>query len=148
MIDTAQALNDSTQQSIAFGVLKAAMKRQLTLKELPDIMLRVSQLAITSRFVNGDFQICRTWLRNSNLAPKHLASQLCSTFPAAEEVKFKFRMKDLLAGCDVKLTPKWRRQWLPLAGISLSDGGIGVQHIKLTVLFDLNARHRFESRNI
>jgi len=43
-----QALNDPTQQSIAFGVLKAVIKRKLTLEELPDIMLRVSQLAITS----------------------------------------------------------------------------------------------------
>jgi len=39
------------------------------------------------------------------------------------------------------------RQWLPLAGISLSDGEIVMQHGKLTVLFDLNARHSFESRN-
>ena len=43
-----QALNDPTQQSIAFGVLKAVIKRKLTLKELPDIMLPVPRLAITS----------------------------------------------------------------------------------------------------
>ena len=43
-----QALNDSTQQSIAFGVLKAVIKRKLTLEELPHVMLRVSHLAITS----------------------------------------------------------------------------------------------------
>jgi U3 small nucleolar RNA-associated protein 20 len=58
MIDTEQlrdlltyaekALNDSTQKSIAFGVLKAVINRKLTLEELPHVMLRVSHLAITS----------------------------------------------------------------------------------------------------
>ena len=43
-----QALTDSTQQSIAFGVLKAVIKHKLTLEELPHVMLRVSHLAITS----------------------------------------------------------------------------------------------------
>ena len=43
-----QALNDPTQQAIGFGVLKAILRRKLTLEELPDIMFRVSQLSITS----------------------------------------------------------------------------------------------------
>jgi U3 small nucleolar RNA-associated protein 20 len=43
-----QALNDSTQQSIAFGVLKAVIQRKLELEELPNVMLRLSHLAIHS----------------------------------------------------------------------------------------------------
>lgn len=43
-----QALNDPKQQSIAFGLLKAVLKRKLTLKELPEVMMRVSELAIKS----------------------------------------------------------------------------------------------------
>ena len=37
-----------------------------------------------------------TWLRDSNLAHKRLAAQLCGIFAAAEGVKFEFRMKELL----------------------------------------------------
>jgi len=37
-----------------------------------------------------------TWLRDSNLAHKRLAAQLCGIFAQAEEVKFEFRMKELL----------------------------------------------------
>jgi U3 small nucleolar RNA-associated protein 20 len=49
-------------------------------------------------FVNGDFhfQDCMTWLRDSNLAHKRLAAQLCGIFAAAEGVKFEFRMRELL----------------------------------------------------
>ena len=49
-------------------------------------------------FVNGNFpfQICMTWLRDSNLAHKRLAVQLCGIFAEAEGVKFEFRMKELL----------------------------------------------------
>ena len=43
-----QALNDPTQQSIAFGVVKAVIERKLTLEELPNTIFLVSQLAITS----------------------------------------------------------------------------------------------------
>ena len=39
------------------------------------------------------------------------------------------------------------RQWLPLATISLSDGEIVAQHVKLTALLDLNVRPGLESRN-
>ncbi len=43
-----QALNDPTQQSIGFGVLKAILRRKLQLEELPEIMFRVAQLSVTS----------------------------------------------------------------------------------------------------
>ena len=43
-----QALSDPKQQSIAFGLLKSVLKRKLTLKELPDVMMKVSELAIKS----------------------------------------------------------------------------------------------------
>lgn len=46
-----QALSDPKQQSIAFGLLKAVLKRKLTLQELPDVMMRVSELAIKSEAV-------------------------------------------------------------------------------------------------
>jgi len=46
-----QALCDPKQQSIAFGVLKAILKRKLTLEELPEVMLRVSELSIKAEAV-------------------------------------------------------------------------------------------------
>lgn len=61
-----QALCDPTQQSIAFGVLKAILKRKMTLEELPEVMLRVAELSVKgeavpvrvqSRKVNILFQI-------------------------------------------------------------------------------------------
>lgn len=46
-----QALFDPKQQSIAFGVLKAVLRRKLNLEELPDVMMRVAELCIKSEVV-------------------------------------------------------------------------------------------------
>jgi hypothetical protein len=46
-----QALFDPKQQSIAFGVLKAIVKRKMTLEELPDVMLRVAELSVKAEAV-------------------------------------------------------------------------------------------------
>ena len=46
-----QALFDPKQQSIAFGVLNAIVKRKMTLEELPDVMLRVAELSVKAEAV-------------------------------------------------------------------------------------------------
>lgn len=46
-----QALFDPKQQAIAFGVLKAILRRKMTLEELPNVMLRVAQLSVKSDVV-------------------------------------------------------------------------------------------------
>lgn len=46
-----QALFDPKQQAIAFGVLKAVLRRKMTLEELPNVMLRVAQLSVKSDVV-------------------------------------------------------------------------------------------------
>lgn len=46
-----QALFDPKQQSIAFGMLKAIVKRKMTLEELPDVMLRVAELSVKAEAV-------------------------------------------------------------------------------------------------
>jgi hypothetical protein len=44
-------LFDPKQQSIAFGMLKAIVKRKMTLEELPDVMLRVAELSVKAEAV-------------------------------------------------------------------------------------------------
>lgn len=51
LVYSEQALFDPKQQSIAFGVLKAIVKRKLTLEELPGVMMRVAELSIKAEAV-------------------------------------------------------------------------------------------------
>lgn len=46
-----QALFDPKQQAIAFGVLKAILRKKMTLEELPDVMLRVAELSVKAEGV-------------------------------------------------------------------------------------------------
>lgn len=84
-----QALFDPKQQSIAFGVLKAILRRKLTLEELPDVMMRVAELSIKSEAVPVRAQSRKVRLnkkKNSSRAflivPRH-HSWLCVCSAAA-----------------------------------------------------------------
>ena len=62
-----QALFDSKQQGIAFGVLKAILKKKLTLDELPDVMLKVAELVIKAEAVPVRLQSRKVTIFDSSL---------------------------------------------------------------------------------